>query len=120
MTTQSGKIEILVRFGTHRLRFKGEAIDGHRFRQKLESDTSEFVAQISDYFASRGVAFPDGVEFTFPDGSRKKFSRTKAAPLTKRQKEILHESGRLIFLDSLKSIAKSEDESADIEKTKKV
>jgi hypothetical protein len=120
MTTQSGKIEILVRFGTHRLRFKGEALDGHRFRQKLESDTSEFVAQISDYFASRGVAFPDGVEFTFPDGSRKKFSRTKAAPLTKRQKEILHESGRLIFLDSLKSIAKSEDESADIEKAKKV
>jgi hypothetical protein len=88
-------------------------------RQKIESATFKFVAQISDYYASRGVAFPDSVELNFPDGSRQKFSRTKAA-LTKRQKEILRESGRPIFLDFLKSIAKSEDESADIEKAKKV
>ena len=120
MTAQSGKIEILVRFGT-RLRVKGKAIEwSPSVRQKIESATSKFVAQISDYCASRGVAFPDGVELNFPDGSRQKFSSRSKPPLTKRQKEILHESGRPIFLDFLKSIARSEDESADIEKAKKV
>ena len=121
MTAQSGKIEILVRFGTNRLRVKGKAIEwSPSVRQKIESATSKFVAQISDYCASRGLAFPDGVELNFPDGSRQKFSSRSKPPLTKRQKEILHESGRPIFLDFLKSIARSEDESADIEKAKKV
>jgi hypothetical protein len=103
---------------TLRLKFKG--IEWRpSVRRKIESAVSKFVAQISDYCASRGAPFPDCVQLNFPDGSSQKFSSATPGPLTKRQKEILNESGRLIFLEFLKSVAKSEAEFASLDKAAK-
>jgi hypothetical protein len=104
------------------LRFRFMFREGKEFppatREKFESAVSNFIAQIFNYCASRGVAFPDDLELNFPDGSCQKFSGSKDKPLTSAEKEILCEAGRPIFLDFLESIARNEMERASIVKAK--
>jgi hypothetical protein len=93
-----------------RFKFKEGTAFSPAVQNKVESACASFVAQIFDYCASRGVAFPSGVHLNFPNGSRQKFSRTTPKALTKRQKEILRESGARILADFLQSVAQSDEE----------
>ena len=77
-------------------------------RKKIEFASHGFIIQLSEYCASRGVAFPETVEINFGRGHSLVFSRPKFKVQTKRQKEILRESGMPMLLDFLERCARDE------------
>lgn len=77
-------------------------------RKKIEFAFHDFIIQLSEYCASRAVAFPEAVEINFGGGHSLVFSRPKSKVQTRRQKEILRASGMPMLLDFLERCARDE------------
>jgi hypothetical protein len=95
---------------TLRVKFACKEVPSTAVRRRVELALGKFIAQLRDYCASRGAAFPDGIELNFPDGSHYNFSGPKSKKLTEGQKEILTAIGTRHRLEMYELLADSDSE----------